>query len=156
MNVNLLFKTSFFLTLLSVLFFTSCSKKENKKIDIEYQKKLNATKKYYPFESWLEAFNNGLDQYTPANCSKASDIFDELISGLVEIGKNAPEKEKVELFKKAVLALNDLNMRTGHRLIETGEAEQLWELINQISIASGIDPTKYGGGEGLASKWRDW
>jgi hypothetical protein len=41
-------------------------------------------------------------------------------------------------------------------LIETGEREQLSELCNGIARAAGLDPTKYGGGEGPASEWRDW
>jgi len=29
-------------------------------------------------------------------------------------------------------------------------------LFNQIAIQAGIDPEKYGDGEGPASEWRDW
>jgi hypothetical protein len=72
------------------------------------------------------------------------------------MGKDACEEQKIDLFKKAILATNDLDEATGHTLIETGEREELCELTNQISIACGLDPKKYGSGEGLASEWRDW
>jgi hypothetical protein len=41
-------------------------------------------------------------------------------------------------------------------LIETDEREQLCELCNVVATAAGLDPKKYGGGEGPASEWRDW
>jgi hypothetical protein len=41
-------------------------------------------------------------------------------------------------------------------MIETGEREELCELFNLMAVDCGIDPGKYGGGEGLASEWRDW
>ena len=56
-------------------------------------------------------------------------------------------------FKEAVLSLND---RTGRKLIETGEREQLFVLFEKIAPAAGIESQRYGGGEGIASEWRDW
>jgi hypothetical protein len=41
-------------------------------------------------------------------------------------------------------------------LIETGEREDLCELIDQITIAAGMDPKNYGDGEGIADEWRNW
>jgi len=78
-----------------------------------------------------------------------------LIAKLVALGQGAYEKDKVELFKVAVLSLNKLNDEV-EGLIETGEREDLCELIDQITIAAGMNPKNYAGGEGIADIWRDW
>ena len=94
-------------------------------------------------------------EYTEENCNAAKHIFDNLIDDLVKLGKNSKEKDKITLFKKAVISLNQLERKV-NGLIETGEREDLCELINQITIASGLNPHDYANGEGLASLWRDW
>ena len=97
----------------------------------------------------------GMEQYTQENCDAAKSIFDNLISGLKSIGENAPEKEKIKLFQTTVLSLNELDDRIDG-LIETGEREDLCELIDQITIAAGLNPENYADGEGLADEWREW
>ena len=121
-----------------------------------YEEKLQECKSNYPFGKWREMVDDGLDQYTEENCNRAKSIFDELIGDLIKTGENAPEKEKVALFEKAVLALNDLNDEIDGSLIETGEREELCELIDQITVASGLDPADFGDGAGIADEWRDW
>jgi hypothetical protein len=138
----------------------SCTIKKNDnkietKINMEYQNKLNECKNSYPFNRWRESFSHGLEQYTEANCNKVKNIFDNLITELVSAGENIPEKDKVEIFKKAILSSNKLNDEIDG-LIETGEREDLCELTDLITRACGIDPEKYGDGEGLATEWREW
>lgn len=128
----------------------------NKLIDAAYRDSLHKTKSFYPFDNWRKAYSDGLTQYSDANCNAAKKIFDDLISDLVKLGKTAKEADKISLFKKAVLKTNSLNEKTDGALIETGEAEELINLTNKIAIACGIDPTKYGSGEGPASEWREW
>ena len=140
------------LLILAVAIFISCSNSKN----TAYENKLNQTKKYYPFNKWQKSFSNGLLQYTPVNCNKAKKIFDNLITGLISASENASEKTKIDLFKNAILATNKLDEECNHALIETGEREELVELTNQITIACGLIPNKYGNNEGLASEWREW
>jgi hypothetical protein len=129
-----------------------------------YYEKLESAKTYYPFDKWREMFfpdpededAEGLEQYTEENCNAAKVIFDNLINGLHQLGENASEPIKVELFKIAVLNLNELNEEADDCLIETGEREQLCELIDQITIASGLNPKDYAEGAGIADEWRDW
>jgi hypothetical protein len=142
--------------ILTAIILISCNNNSENKNNMTYQNKLNEAKKYYPFENWREAFNDGLEQYTQENCDKAKKIFDDLILGLINIGEDASEQEKVKLFKAAILETNDLNTECDDGLIETGEREDLCELTDKISIACGLDPKKYGDGEGLASEWREW
>jgi hypothetical protein len=124
-------------------------------INTDYQSKLLSTKQFYPFTRWRESYNDGLTQYTKENCDKTQKVFDDLIASLLKIGENASEQQKKELFKTAILKTNQLNEEIDG-LIETGEREDLCDLTDKITIACGLDPHKYGDGEGVASEWRDW
>jgi hypothetical protein len=117
-----------------------------------YSDSLESVKNDYPFSRWQRS---GLEQYTPQACAAFQAIFDKLLSKLTTLGSAAPETEKIALFKEAIEATNALN-EEDESLIETGEREDLCALTNQIATAAGIDPAKYGSGEGPASEWRDW
>jgi len=116
----------------------------------------------YPFSQWKtyaevgEDGEAGLEQYTEENCDAVRKVLDTLISDLVILGQEVSEAEKIQKFQVAVQALNRLNDETDGSLIETGEREELCELFNLIAVKAGIDPGKYGDGEGPASEWRDW
>jgi hypothetical protein len=118
-----------------------------------YQKRLSETKQSYPFGRWQ---SSGLEQYTPEACASFAALFDDLIARLAALGEHAQESQKIGSFKTTVEGLNALNEQD-ESLIETGEREDLCELCNLIATAAGIDPTKYGDGEGPATEWgRDW
>ncbi|GGH82745.1 hypothetical protein HNQ91_005884 [Filimonas zeae] len=122
---------------------------------MSYKEQLEATKDYYPFENWKESYENGMEQYTTENCDKTKAVFDSLIEHLIALGEKGQEKEKIALFKQAVLSLNDLNEEISG-LIETGERESLCELIDQITVAAGLNPEDYADGGGIADEWREW
>ena len=123
---------------------------------LTYSEKLNKTKEFYPFKNWRENFlEYEMEQYTEENCNAAKQIFDSLISELIKIGENGNEKTKVEYFEKSIKSLNELN-NNNEGLIETGEREDLCELIDQITIASGLNPQDYADGDGIADLWREW
>lgn len=123
---------------------------------LTYSEKLNKAKEYYPFEKWRENFiEYEMMQYTEENCNAAKNIFDSLINKLNESGKNGNEQTKVKYFEYAIKALNELNSKD-ESLIETGEREDLCELIDQITIAANLNPEDYGDGEGISDEWRDW
>ncbi len=120
----------------------------------DYRTRLLATRAHYPFVRW-EANGEDLEQYTPEACAACAAVFDLLIDQLIAIGEDAPEDVKLEFFREAVEGLNTL-YEEDTRLIETGEAEDLCALCNVITVAAGLDPKRYGGGEGPASEWRSW
>jgi hypothetical protein len=121
----------------------------------DFSHRLHATKQHYPFAHWVAA-GEFLKQYSEANCAAVAGIFDALIEELAMLGEQASSEAKLEAFREAVEALNTLNAEAGGNLIETGEAEQLVALCNVIAAASGLEPAHYGGGEGVASEWREW
>ena len=126
-----------------------------KATSMSYATRLDAIKQHYPFAKWQSNNDTGMEQYTEENCNKAKTIFDNLIDSLANLGEDATAESKVALFKTAVSSLNDLNNEV-EDLIETGEREDLCELIDEITIAAELDPGNYGDGEGLASEWREW
>lgn len=122
---------------------------------MSYPEQLLAAKSQYPFQKWQANFPN-MEQYTEENCMAAQAILDDLIDGLIQLGDGAPETQKVEQFRIAVEALNELNEETDHVLIETGEREELCELLDAITVAANLNPEDYADGEGIADEWRDW
>jgi hypothetical protein len=123
---------------------------------MDYEARLLEIKENYPFIRWQTYKDNGLEQYTKENCEAAKHILDTLLSNLVALGEDARERDKIQKFQVAVEFLNSLNDETDGSLIETDEREELCELLNMIAAKAGIDPNKYGDGEGPASEWRDW
>ncbi|PJJ53254.1 hypothetical protein [Hymenobacter chitinivorans] len=117
-----------------------------------YADQLHAVKARYPFPRWGKNYDRGMLRYSPANCAAMQDAFDTLITDLIALGEHAPEAQKVAAFKTAIEATNVRNQG----MIETGEREDLCDLTYHISVAAGLDPSKYGNGEGLASEWREW
>jgi hypothetical protein len=121
---------------------------------LTYSEKLIKTKELYPFAKWRESFfEYEMEQYTEENCNEAKSIFDNLISKLITLGENGNRTDKEKCFEIAVKSLNKLNEKD-EALIETGEREDLCELIDQITVASGLNPKDYG--EGIADLWREW
>lgn len=109
----------------------------------------------YPFSDWRDHRSHGLDQYTDEVCSRAESIMNSLIGALIKLGMSADESLKVQEFEKAVKAFNELNDEDGS-IIETDEREELFPIFEEIAKTVGIDTGKYGGGEGIASEWREW
>lgn len=130
---------------------------ENSENDtLTYSEKLNKTKVLYPFAKWRENFfEYEMEQYTLENCNEAKSIFDNLISKLLTIGENGSITAKEKCFEIAIKSLNKLNDKV-EGIIETGEREDLCELIDQITFASGLNPKDYAEGEGIADLWREW
>lgn len=123
---------------------------------LTYSERLIKTKEFYPFAKWRENFfEYEMEQYTEENCNEAKRIFDNLISKLITLGENGNRTEKEKCFEIAINSLNKLNEKD-EGIIETGEREDLCELIDQITLASGLNPKDYAEGEGIADLWREW
>lgn len=121
---------------------------------MDYKANLLKVKEEFPFDDWKEMGGEIMPQYSDENCDAAKHILSTLISDLIVLGEAATEEDKIKKFQVAVEALNALDEET--EIIMTDEREELCELFNVIAIKAGIDPDKYGDGEGPASEWRDW
>lgn len=119
------------------------------------RKNLKKIRKEFSLKHWRKKFNYSLDQYTEKNCRKIEIEIESLIDSLIDHIENNNQIEKISMFKKTVESLNILNEELGD-MIETQEREELCKLFDIIAIAVGLNPAKYGKGEGIASEWRDW
>jgi hypothetical protein len=120
-----------------------------------YDEQLLATKTHYPFDNWRTYYQQeAIRQWEPdgvADTNAVQAIFDQLIAKLVKLGAEASEKKKVNQILKAVEATNQYA-----GLIMTEQREELCALIDEITIACGLDPADYADGAGLADEARDW
>ena len=66
--------------------------------------------------------------------------------------ENVSDEAIMAQVQKTVLALNDLNEATDYCLIETGEREAIWEVIQLAAIARGLKNAS----EDITEEWRDW
>jgi len=58
----------------------------------------------------------------------------------------------MEQVKNLVLALNRLNEKVGYSMIETGEREAIWEIIQNSAEECGLqDPA-----DDVTEEWREW
>ncbi len=110
----------------------------------DYQSRLAGAKGENSFKTWPFYARPVLNR-----------IFDRLVADLAALGESAPEEMKLACFNRAVASLNRLDAVIPF-LIETTEAEQLVASGNQIAIAAGLDPRKYGDREGPLSAGRNW
>ena len=78
-----------------------------------------------------------------------------MIADLKVLPNEATVNDKVYLFKYSVLANNTMDARIND-LIETGQLEDLCELMDQISITIRLKPEEFDNGEGIVSELREW
>ncbi len=104
-----------------------------------YKERLEQVKTSYPFKTWRGYFNDGMTQYSKANCDGAVEIMDTLISNLAKAGLRAKQDLKIKLIEKAVIDFNYLDGMTGQTLIETGERDELGQLFDKIAKLAKID-----------------
>ncbi len=77
-------------------------------------------------------------------------IIDRFLDA-AQAASGAPARVQTAL-RQAVLALNALNVRCGHTLIETEQRESLCELLLGAAEAAGLDCQ----GRDPTEAWRDW
>ena len=70
----------------------------------------------------------------------------------LEMSKSNSKNEGIEVVKATVLQLNKLNEKCDGTLIETGEREQIAEII----ILAGNQKGYNGADEDITEPWREW
>ena len=139
-----------YLLLAATIILASCTKEvptappAAQDLSTDYAKRLFATKSKFQFEHWPSGARTAV-----------TGVFERLLSELVVAGEGATEQQKIGCFTRAVAALNEIDRRD-RTVIETDEAEQLVDIGNEIAKAAGLDPKKYGHGEGPLSAGRNW
>jgi hypothetical protein len=94
--------------------------------------------------------SGGEPGYTGADIGECGRILDACLAG-IEIAAHGDEEAVTAAVRDATLALNVLNARCNHHLIENDQREHLCALFGQAAIARGV-----GSGSDLTAEWREW
>ncbi len=89
--------------------------------------------------------------YTVGDVAVCRSLLDAYLDALA--GMTAPTDEAImEQVQTVVLALNDLNEKTDYAMIETGEREAIWEIIQSSAVDFGLQEYS----EDITEEWREW
>ena len=89
--------------------------------------------------------------YTQAGIDRCTLILDRFLTALDGVGEPADPDAILEIVKRAVLALNELNDECDGSLIETDQREQLCDIIILGANKAGLDTD-----EDITEEWREW
>lgn len=93
----------------------------------------------------------GAEDYSKRHVKKCERLIHSYLKKLGAMSK--PTNDAImKQVKKLVLALNKLNEATDYALIETGEREAIWEIIQHSAIECGLTDAS----DDITEEWRDW
>lgn len=139
--------------LLLVFFLNSCAQNSNKS-DF---KKSNVPKEYQDLLINIETLKIGMINYmNAANPDYTEEDVNKCViilqSYILEIAKSNSKKDGIEIIKSKIQELNELNKKCGDQLIETGEREQIAEIIISAGNKKGYNQKD----EDITEEWREW
>ena len=114
----------------------------------EYKAKTTET----VIEPMLELMEEWDDEdYTEEDVRECERLIHSYLDALGAM-QNPTDEDIMQEVKVLVLALNDLNEATDYSLIETGEREAIWEIIQTGAIDCGLQEAS----DDITEEWRDW
>ena len=90
--------------------------------------------------------------YTQINVDECEQILTDFLSNILATPTDGKNHFIMELVKNTILKLNSLNNKCDDGLIETGQREEICELIDLAVQQAGLD-TK---GNDITEEWREW
>lgn len=143
-------------TLLLTTIFLSCtsnSNGKNNKQKSEIMNKAEYGKQIQQIEtlkqSMTEYMKSAHPSYTAKDIEQCENI---LIEYLDLIDKTSNKEEGLQIVKMSVIKLNELNEKCDFQLIETGEREQIAEIIISTGNIKGYNSPN----EDITEEWREW
>jgi hypothetical protein len=89
--------------------------------------------------------------YTQKHVDRCATIIDSMFAALASAPGAKSAEQILEIARAAVIKLNKLNDACDGSLIETGQREDLAELINAAAREAGLAST-----DDITEKWREW
>lgn len=149
-NYNIIF------TLLLTVIFLSCTSNSNGKNNQQKTEIMNKTeyeKQIQQIEnlkkSMIEYMKSAHPSYTEKDVEQCENILTEYIQS---IDKTNNKKDGLQVVKMTVIKLNELNEKCDFQLIETGEREQIAEIIISTGNLKGYNTLN----EDITEEWREW
>jgi hypothetical protein len=137
-------KKSFLVSLLSIFSLFSCAQKPNELQNDEFQIKVEALK-----ASMISYMENASPSYSKRDVEKSVAILNEYLKQIVA---TTTKEQGMQVVKSTILKLNDLNNKCNGELIETGEREQIAEIIILAGNKKGYNAID----EDITEEWREW
>lgn len=139
--------------LLLAFFLNSCTQNS---IKSDF-KKSDVPKEYQDLLINIETLKTGMIRYMNESNPDytAKDVNQCVIilqSYILEIAKSNSKKDGIEIIKSKIQELNELNKKCGDQLIETGEREQIAEIIISAGYKKGYNQKD----EDITEEWREW
>jgi len=100
-------------------------------------------------KSMTEYINSAHPSYTEKDVEQCENILTEYIQS---INKTSNKEEGLQVVKMTVIKLNELNEKCDFQLIETGEREQIAEIIISTGSLKGYNSLN----EDITEEWREW
>ncbi len=148
-----------FLLLFFSLLIISCTNKMSQKIENNTNQRTESktTKNQEPLQKQIEDLKNsmlaymetGQPEYSSEDVNNCVKILKDYVS---KIAKTNSKDNAMEIVKSTVLKLNDLNNNAKSELIETGEREQIANIIISATHAKGYNSMD----EDVTEAWREW
>lgn len=142
----------FFLTIT----FVSCGQKNDSKISKNQNIEININKNK-SIKEICKSLKKGMidylkyadNEYSKEDVEKCMSLIENFVG---EISKSKSKSDGLKLIDEVVIQLNELNNKCGGRLIETGQREDICEII----IRAGFDKGYNLKNEDTTEKLRDW
>ena len=99
--------------------------------------------------SMISYMQTAQPSYTMDDINSCETILKQYLADMLA-SKN--KKAGMKIVKKTILTLNKLNSKTQETLIETGEREQIAEIINLAASRKGYNSVD----EDITEEWRQW
>lgn len=100
-------------------------------------------------KSMIEYMKTSQPSYTEKDVGQCENILLEFIQN---IDKTANKTDGMKVVKSTVIKLNELNEKCDFQLIETGEREQIAEIIITTANKKGYNELN----EDITEEWREW
>ena len=144
--------------ILLVFFLNSCAQNSHKPdSQMSYFNKSDVPKEYQDLLINIETLKTGMITYmNEANPEYTEKDVNQCVlilqSYILEIAKSKSKKDGIEIIKSKIQELNELNKKCGDQLIETGEREQIAEIIILAGYKKGYNQKD----EDVTEEWREW
>ncbi|WP_151893346.1 hypothetical protein [Patiriisocius marinistellae] len=97
----------------------------------------------------IEYIEPGESEYTASDVEKCMILINNFLD---KVSKSESKESGMLLVKNVVLDLNNLNENCDYELIETGQREQIAEIIILAGHLKGYNDIN----EDITEEWRDW
>lgn len=121
--------------------------KTNEMNNSEYEKQFQQIETLK--KSMIEYMKTAQPSYSEKDVEQCENILIEFIQN---IDKTTNRNDGLEVIKSTVLKLNDLNEKCDFQLIETGEREQIAEILITTGTQKGYNTIN----EDITEEWREW